>query len=80
MEELLSAVPPAVLDRPCLDDHLVDLALKLTNWKEVGYFLKLKETEIEEVEAGVGAELVRTKRLRMLRKWKAKYGEHATYR
>ncbi len=80
LEELLSAVPPAVLDGPCSDDHLVELALVLTNWKEVAYFLKLKEPEIEAVEAGVSPELVRAKSLRMLRTWRDKYGARATYR
>ncbi len=80
LENLLSGVPPAALDRPCSDDHLIELALGLSNWKEVAYFLKLRETEIEEVEAGVSAELVRARGLRMLRKWRAKYGEQATYR
>ncbi len=62
LEELLSAVAPAVLDGLCSDDHLVELALVLTNWKEVAYFLKLKEPEIEAVEAGVGPELVHAPR------------------
>ncbi len=80
LEGLLSVVHSAALDRPCSDDHLMELALGLTNWKEMAYFLKLSETEIEEVEAGVRDELVRAKNLRMLRKWKAKYGKQATYR
>ncbi len=80
LEELLSTVPPVVLDSPCGDDHLVELALVLTNWKEVAYFLKLKEPEIEAAEAGVGPELVRAKSLRMLRTWRDKYGARATYR
>lgn len=80
LDEVLSAVGPAALDRPCSDDHLVELAVKLTDWKEVAYFLRLNDAEIEEVEAGVRADLVKARSLRMLRKWRAKYGRQATYR
>ncbi len=76
----LSGVPPEALDRPVIDDHLKKLALKLTKWKEVAIFLDLDDGEIEAVEAAVKAEEVRARILKMLRKWRNKFGENATYR
>ncbi len=76
----LTGVPPEALDRPCIDDHLMKLALRLTRWKEVALFLKLDDGEIEAVEAAVKAEEVRARSLKMLRKWRNKFGEKATYR
>ena len=80
LENLLYGVSPAALNRPCSDNHLRKLALSLTNWKEVAYFLELEETEIEEVEGWVNPDEVRAKSLKMLRKWRAKFGKQATYR
>ncbi len=77
----LTGVPPEALDRPCSDDpHLKKLALKLTRWKEVALYLNLDDGEIEAVEAAVKAEKVRARSLKMLRKWRNKFGENATYR
>ncbi len=80
LKDYLAGVPSAALDRPCIDDHLMEVALTLTRWKEVALFLKLDDGEIEAVEEAVKAGEVRARSLKMLRKWKNKFGEKATYR
>ncbi len=37
----------AVLDSPCIDDHLKKLALTLMDWQEIGLFLDLDEGEMD---------------------------------
>ncbi len=78
LQDHLSGVPSAALDRPCIDDHLKELALRLTDWQEIGLFLDLDEGEMEDIESSVRK--VRARSLKMLRKWRNKCGENATYR
>ncbi len=78
LEDHLSGASPEALDLPCIDKHLKELALTLTDWQEIGLFLDLDEGEIEDVESSV--KKVRARSLKMLRKWRNKCGENATYR
>ncbi len=78
LEDHLAGVPPEALDRPCMDGHLKELALRLTDWQEIGMFLDLDEGEMEDIECSVRQ--VRARSLKMLRKWRKKFGENSTYR
>ncbi len=78
LEDHLIGVPPEALDRPCSDDHLKELAVRLTDWQEIGLFLDLDEGEMEDIKNS--AKTVRARSLKMLRKWRNKSGENATYR
>ncbi len=78
LEDHLAGVTPEALDRPCMDVHLKELALRLTDWQEIGMFLDLDEGEMEDIECCVRQ--VRARSLTMLRKWRKKFGENSTYR
>ena len=78
LEDLLAGVSPAALDTPCSDDHLMELALGLSDWQEVALFLRLEDSEMMEVQEE--AKGVRARNLKVLRRWRQKFGEQATYR
>ncbi len=67
LEDHLAGMPPEALDRPCIDGHLKELALRLTDRQEIGMFLDLDEGEMEDIECSVRQ--VRARSLTMLRKW-----------
>ena len=79
LEELLRGVAPEKLDQPCRDDHLSEIALSLTDWQSMVPFLGLSEVDEEEIMSRYPHQLVAQK-IAMLRKWKQKLGEVATYR
>ena len=76
--EVLKNVPPEKLDQPCSDEHLSTLALHITDWQSIAPFLGL--TEAEESEIVEDNSKARMKKIKMLRKWRNKKGEKATYR
>ena len=78
VEDLLAGVSPAALDTPCGDDHLMELALGLSDWQEVALFLRLEDSEMMEVQEE--AKGVRARNFKVLRRWRQKFGEQATYR
>ncbi len=78
LEDDLAGMPPEALDRPCMDGHLKELALRLTDGQEIGMFLDLDEGEMEDIECSVRQ--VRARSLTMRRKWRKKFGEKSTYR
>ena len=69
---------PEKLDQPCRDDHLSEIALTLTDWQLVASFLGLTDAEEEEIKED--SQPARRRKVAMLRRWKKKYGEKATYR
>ena len=75
---LISSVPPEVLDIPCSDVHLMEIGLKLTEWRVVAMLLHLEEGDIEDIEEKANS--TRERSLRMLKRWSQKFGERATYR
>ena len=79
LEELLRGVAPEKLDQPCRDDHLSEIALSLTDWQSMAPFLGLTEVDEEEITSRYPHQLVAQK-IAMLRKWRQKLGEGATYR
>ena len=76
--EVLKDVPAEKLDQPCSDEHISKLALHITDWQSIAPFLGL--TEAEESEIVEDCSKARTKKIKMLRKWRNKKGEKATYR
>ena len=76
--EVLKNVPAEKLDQPCSDEHLSKLSLSITDWQSIAPFLGL--TEVEESEIVDDSSRARMKRIKMLRKWRNKKGEKATYR
>ena len=74
-----SLMPPGeVLDTHCSDVHLMEIGLKLTDWRVVAMLLGLEDTEMEDIEEK--ARSPRERALRMLKRWRQKLGEGATYR
>lgn len=64
--------------RPCSDDHLNRLSMLITDWKAIAPHLGLTETDEEDIVAN-SPWSVPCQRLSMLRTWKRKCGEAATY-
>ena len=75
MKEL--SISPKLLDQKCSDEHLKSISLFL-DWRRVAPHLGLSERDIEEVEFEKKTESER--RLKVLQKWKGKYGYKATFR
>ncbi len=77
LEEALADVPAAKLDKECSDDDLNVTSRSLTRWTAVSPWLGLTEANEEEirVERALGRQ-----RIDVLRKWKAKHRDRATYR
>ena len=78
LEDLLAGMSPAALDTPCGDDHLMELALGLSDWRVVALYVRLEDGEIADIEER--AKSVLEKSVMMLRRWRQKFGEQATYR
>ena len=75
--EVLKDVPSDKLDQTCKVKHLNELALSITDWQSIAPLLGLTEADESEVE---DCKKIRTKNIRMLRKWRSKFGAKATYR
>ena len=80
LEELLKKVGvcPEKLDKSISDDHLREVASFLPSWRKVAVYLKLSENDLDDIEQEGKDE--QDKRLRVLQKWKGKFGYKATYR
>ena len=69
---------PADWYNPCSDEHLADISLLIADWRAVSPFLGL--TEAEEIAILESTHSVPARKMAMLRKWKQKRGEKATYK
>ena len=78
LEELLRGVAPEKLDQACRDDHLSEMALSLTGWQSIAPFLGLSEVDEEAIVCRYPQDLA-MQNIAMLRKWKNKFGQSATY-
>ena len=76
--ELLKDVPPEKLDEPCKDEHLCEIALSITDWQSIAPFLGLTEAEESDIEKNCDKAMIQ--KIKMLRKWREKFGRQATYR
>ena len=79
LEDALRGVPAWKLDQLYTDDHLLELSKSLTRWQVVSPFLGLTQAE-EEVIISRHAQYLERQRIDVLRKWKEKQKERATYR
>ena len=74
---MVTAARPS-LDQPCKDEHLCEIALSITDWQSIAPFLGL--TEVEESDIKKNYDNTLTQKIKMLRKWREKFGRQATYR
>ena len=77
LNELLKNIPKEKLNQSCRDVDLRELALSITEWQTVAAYLGVTEVELKEIEEEPGPP--KKRKLSMLRKWKANFGEKATY-
>ena len=79
-DELLAevGVTHIQLDKTCTREHLLDIAIFLTSWREVAPYLSLSSAEVEVTERDARSEAERKRK--MLEVWKDKFGFKATYR
>ena len=80
LEELLEEVGvcPEKLNNSISDDHLREIGIFLTSWRKVATYLKLNESDMDAIEQEEKDEQM--KKLKVLQKWKGKFGFKATYR
>ena len=80
LEELLKEVGVCLekLNDSISDDHLREIALFLTSWRTVATNIGLSEMDINDVEREGKHE--QDQRLKVLQRWKGKFGFRATYR
>ena len=81
LEEHLSKFPQRhLLDRPCVESHLVQVKNCFSDWQsELSTYLELTPVECQDIESNWPRDSAR-QRLEMFRKWQEKYKEQATYR
>ncbi len=77
LEDALRDAPAEKLDQECSNDDLNVISQSLTRWAAVSPWLGLTEAEEEVIRGERDLERLR---IDVLRKWKAKQGEGATYR
>ena len=77
LADFLQSVPGDVLKKECNDEHLIEIAAWITNYKDFSAYLGLTEEQEAEIDAN-GNNLVR-KRLDMLRMWRKVFASRATY-
>ena len=80
LEELLEEVGvcPEELNESISDDHLREIGIFLTSWRNVAAYLELSESDLDAIEREEKDEQM--KKLKALQKWKGKFGFKATYR
>ena len=79
LDELLeeTQVCPRKLNECASDNHIREIALLLPSWRRVAEYLELNENDLDDVEQDGKDE--QDKRLKVLQKWKRKFGFKATY-
>jgi len=77
--DIIRELPQEALDSPVSDLHIADLASEMKNWEQYVPYLGLTEAEEEEIQRD-NASRYRMQKQEVLRKWKAKCGNAATYR
>ncbi len=77
LDDALENVPPGKLNQICSDDDLSEISQSLTRWPEVSPYLGLTEADEEEIRDG---RTLRRQRVDVLRGWKQKKKDKATYR
>ena len=78
LQELLRSVSKTALETPCSDEHIVEIANKVTSWRSIAPYLGLTAVDEENILQDHRDD-VRIQRREMLRTWKKKLGSMATY-
>ena len=78
-KEICEGVPRSLLDSPVSDIHLSDIALHITEWRELAPYLDLSEVEEKDI-VDTYPNHPKLQRRDALRKWKESNGNKATYR
>ena len=79
LDQLLKDVNLERQNQPCTNYHLSKIALHITQWQTIAPHLRLEEADEEEIVTKCPNN-VRAQSLEMLRKWRKKNGDKATYR
>ena len=79
LEQLLKDVDLQRQNQPCTNYHLSKIALHITQWQTIAPHLRLEEVDEEEIVTKYPNNL-RAQSLAMLRKWRKKNGDKATYK
>ena len=77
LQELLRTVSKKTLKKPCSDEHIVEIANKVTSWRSIAPYLGL--TAVDEENIVQNHRDVQIQRREMLRTWKQQFGSEATY-
>ena len=65
------------LHRKCSETHLATIAQSITSWKQLSPFLGLTQQDEDDIQSDNTRNAER--KLAMMRRWKEKYGDEATY-
>ena len=76
---ILSSVPKETLQKPCSDEHIVEIASEALRWKCIASHLQLSEIDVEDIET-YSPKDAPSQRIKMLKTWKDKFGAKATYK
>ena len=79
LDELTKSVPQRKLNQPCADEHLLEIALSISNWRSIAPFLGLDEVFVDSIEIKNPKDLL-AQTIAILRKWREQCGRKATYR
>ena len=77
-EQSEQQLPPG-WNHPCLEEHLAEIATSIVKWREISPFLGLTEAKEQEILCAVPPLSVLEQKIAMLRLWKKKKGNDATY-
>ena len=77
-EQSEQQLPPG-WNQPCLEEHLAEIATSIVKWREISPFLGLTEAKEQEILCAIPPLSVLEQKIAMLRLWKKKKGNAATY-
>ncbi len=79
LEDILGDTCLQVLNQPCQDEHLCELARHITKWPSLAAFMGIARPEVEQIMVRWPRDAL-MQRIDFLRSWKDKQGQKGTYR
>ena len=79
LDQLLKGIDHAKLIQICTDQHLSEIARQITEWESIAPDFELDEVDEEEIVKKYPKK-VKAQNLAMLRQWRKKRGDKATYK